>query len=97
MLRKLSRSDAKVADAREKLALLEPGGTPERPIVIESASLVEVRAESMTCLRCEGRLDCKEHLAEEIDGAALRVARMQCRACGARRVVYFRIQTTLLN
>jgi hypothetical protein len=97
MLRKLSRSDEKLSDARLKLALLEPGGGPDRPIVIESASLVEVRAESLPCPRCEGRLECKEHLAQEVEGVSLRVARMRCRACGAPRVVYFHIRATLLN
>jgi hypothetical protein len=97
LLRKLSRSDQKIADARVKLAALQEGGAPERPIVIESASLVEVRAESLLCPRCSERLECKEHLAEEIDGVSLRVARMQCRACAAPRVVYFRIQANLLN
>lgn len=97
MLRKLSRSDQKIADAREKLAALEPGGMPDRPIEIESASLVEVRAESMPCARCSERLECKEHVAEEVDGVSLRVARMRCRSCGAPRDVYFRIQGNLLN
>jgi hypothetical protein len=97
VLRKLARSDDKIAEARAKLALLEPGGAPDRPMMVESASLVELRAEGLPCVVCGGRLDVKEHDAEEIDGAPLRIVRLACRACGAPRVVFFRIEQPLLN
>jgi len=86
-----ARAVEKLADAREKLARLEPGGAPERPIAIESASLVEVHARSLRCLRCDRSYRLDEHTAETVDGVRLRVAKMVCTACGASRSVYFQI------
>ena len=89
--RERERAAVKLAKQRERLATLEEGGLPERPIVVESASQVEVHARSMPCARCGGSLALTEHVAQTIDGARLRIARMTCAACGARRSIYFRL------
>lgn len=81
----------KLARERERLAMLEDGGSPSRPIDVESASQVEPHARSMPCARCGHALRTGEHAAETIDGARLRIARMACSNCGARRAIYFRI------
>lgn len=91
--RERERAAIKLAEQRERLALLEEGGSPERPIEVESASQVEAHARSLPCARCGGSLLVREHTAETIDHARLRVARMVCPSCGARRSVYFRLKT----
>lgn len=79
-----------------KLAALEEGGAPTRPIEVESASVVEPHASSTPCAACGApnvRVD--EHVASTIGEARLRVARVRCNACGVKREVYYRIGTTL--
>ena len=92
-----ARADEKLAHARERLALLEDGGTPERPIEVISASVVEPHAQSMPCLRCHGACRVDEHVAETVSGKRLRIARTLCMQCGARRNVFFRITGNLVN
>jgi hypothetical protein len=89
--RALARSAQKIGRGREKLASLEEGGSPERPIDVESASQIEPHALAMACLRCEGPNRLDEHAAETVDGQRLRVVRMACARCATRRAVWFRI------
>lgn len=95
--RALDRETVKLAQQREKLANLEPGGSPSRPIEVVSASLVEVTAEAMRCPRCDGPLRVEEHAAQTLNGVALRIAWVRCRDCGHRRAIYFRIMMALPN
>jgi hypothetical protein len=92
-----ARAAEKLATQREKLARLEPGGAPDHPVRVESASQVEVHARSLRCVRCDGPYRLEEHLAETLDGQRVRVAKLVCAACGARRSVYFRITPPTLN
>jgi hypothetical protein len=90
--REAAREAAKLARARMKLAALEPGGAPERPIEIASASVVEPHAASLPCAACGASgVRVEEHAAEE----GLRVAHVRCARCGASRPLWFRIGTTL--
>ena len=91
------RAAVKLADAGAKLARLEPGGSPENPIELESASLVEPHASSLPCARCGGNLRVEEHTAQTIDGARLRVARLRCVQCGSPRIVYVHLISPLPN
>lgn len=104
--REAQRAAVKLAEARAKLARLEAGGAPDRPIEVTSASVVEVHAAGLPCVACgaEGTR-VEEHVAITADdegggpsrGAArhLRIARLRCPRCGVRREVYFRIGTAL--
>jgi len=83
--------------AGEKLAALEPGGAPDRPIDVPSASTVEVHAKSEPCLRCGGACRVAEHTAETLDEKRLRVVTLACAQCGARRALFFRILQPSLN
>jgi hypothetical protein len=85
------RLEAGVVAARERLARLGPGGAAAHPLEVESASQIDVRAESMPCLVCQGPYRIDEHTAERIDGRYVRVVRARCHHCGARRVLYFRV------
>lgn len=94
--RELERSHEKLAHARQKLAALEPGGSPERPAAVESASQIEGRAEQLECLRCGGALKVKEHRAIVHPRAgSLREIELRCPACGKARLAYFRVGASL--
>jgi DNA-directed RNA polymerase subunit RPC12/RpoP len=95
--REAERSALKLARDRERLAALEAGGSPERPIELASASQVEGTARSTPCARCGGEVRVEEHLAETIGGARLRVVHVACPACGYKRPMYFRLGGPLLN
>jgi hypothetical protein len=93
--REAARSKEKLARAREKLARLEAGGSPERPIPLESASQVEVHAGSLRCTSCDGELRVDEHLARTVGDQRLRLVRLLCPRCSARRDAWFRLETKL--
>jgi hypothetical protein len=92
-----AREQEKLVRDLERLARLEPGGSPERPLVIDTPAVVEVRAEAKPCPLCGGSLKLKEHAAENIDGARLRVARVACTMCGVKREIYFRLDEPMLH
>lgn len=93
--REESRVQEKLARDREKLARLEPGGSAERPIALESASQVEVHARSLPCPRCGGELRVDEHVARVVGDQRLRLVRTSCPMCGGRREVWFRLEPAL--
>jgi hypothetical protein len=91
--RRRARDLTKLADARQKLARISPGGAPERPVVVASASVVESSAEDLGCARCEGATRAEEH--DAVSG--LRRVRTRCKQCGAVRVVWLQIAARLLS
>ena len=93
--RAAERAQEKLARQRAALAALELGGAPERPIVIDSASVVRSRAEAFECLRCGAPVKCVEHRAERVGERRLRVAIVRCPRCSAERAIYFQLGTTL--
>jgi predicted Zn finger-like uncharacterized protein len=95
--RAAERASDKLARQRERLLDLEAGGTPERPIDVESASVVEPRAASIACPRCETLFRVDAHLAPSSDGMRLREVRALCPRCGTRRSLWFRLAGPGLN
>lgn len=93
--RDAARQSAKLSADREKLFVREPGGNAAQPIEVDSASVIESRAEGTPCPRCDGEHQVTEHLAVTVDGHRLREVRLQCRKCGSRRSMWFRL--ALLN
>jgi hypothetical protein len=91
------RASDKLVRQRERLFTLEPGGSSERPIEIESPSVVELRAAALTCPRCEVAFRVEEHRAPSVDGMRLREARVTCPRCGQRRSIWFRLTGPSLN
>lgn len=86
------RAARALADDRERLFQLEPGGSPERPIDVSSASVVEAHALSVRCPRCDGPHELREHLATTVSGVRLREVRLACRQCGSPRRLYFKLR-----
>jgi hypothetical protein len=91
--RQSERETKKLADAREKLALVSEGGSPERPLVVESASIVEARASALGCARCGNETRIAEHDAVK----GLRRIRAICKRCGAMRETWLVIAERLIN
>jgi len=73
---------------RELLASLSPGGSPERPIKVGSASVVEVRTSALACPLCGGSYRLEEHVAP---AAGLRRVDVTCRHCSTPRSLWFRL------
>ncbi len=89
--RERERQQEKLLAARRELARMEAGGSPERPLAVSSASVVELRAEAEPCLRCGGAVRSEEHGALPAASGLLRVVRVRCRACGEARSFFVRI------
>lgn len=79
---------------RERLAALSTGGSAERPIVVETVSVIEPRIRSLPCPQCDGELELRDHRAA---GAGLREVDVRCRRCHAPRTLWFRLGTPALN
>ncbi len=76
------------------LEVVQDGGSPDRPIVVDSAAVIDGRAARFTCTACGSEVRVADHRAAIIDGARLRVAHLACRMCRLDRVVYFRLRST---
>src|SRR5687768_5088499 len=91
------RATRKLVHDRQRLATLEAGGAPDRPITVTSSSVIEVRARSMLCPLCAGNLLVDEHSALMHEGHSLRAAHVTCQLCGVKRAIYFAITSPLLS
>lgn len=73
-----------------------PGGSPNHPIEVASAAVIEPRAASLPCPRCGSPAHVDEHRVEAADGGGgerrLRVTEMRCGTCGHRRPLYFMVR-----
>jgi hypothetical protein len=92
--RQAARALRKDIHDRQRLAASGPGGAPDRPLRISSASVIESRARSVPCIQCGGQLDLVHHGAE---GASLRRLELVCRLCHAPRELWFLIETPAAN
>jgi hypothetical protein len=90
--RERERAMQRLVRDKQKLAALEPGGSPERPIEVASSSVIPVRARSLRCPLCDGSLRLDEESAQS---AILRAAHMTCASCGVRREIWFVIRPSL--
>jgi hypothetical protein len=87
----MAREVSTLTKDRERLFALEPGGSEARPIEVQTPSVVEARARSVPCPRCNGEHEVLEHAAVTTDGGSLRDVRLRCRSCGSKRSMWFRI------
>lgn len=75
----------------EELAGRLPGATPELPIDVAAASVVEVKARATRCPQCGGELQLTGDRAETTPRGVLREIALACRICRAPRTMWFRI------
>jgi predicted Zn finger-like uncharacterized protein len=73
---------------RERLAAMSRGGSPHNPIAVPSASVVEVRAASLTCPQCGASYRLHDHRAP---APGIRAVDVACRQCGVARTLWFRL------
>lgn len=88
MARQAVIASEKLTQARSKLLELEPGGTPERPLEVATASVIEPKARAVHCPRCDEPFDVTNH---EVEAGRLRRTTVQCRQCGGTRSLWFRV------
>ena len=79
---------------REKLAALSPGGARERPIEVDSASVVEPRIRSLACPQCEGTYRVHDHRSP---ASGIREVDVRCDRCGTPRTLWFRLVSSEPN
>ena len=75
----------------EQLAGDLPGGSPERPIDVASASVVEGKVRGTPCIQCGGDLDVRGDRATSTARGILREIAVVCRLCHAPRTLWFRV------
>jgi hypothetical protein len=91
LARQRHAANEKLVQAERKLFALEPGGSPERPLDIPSAAVIEPKARSARCPRCDEPFELAAHEAHTDEHGRLREVRLACRSCGERRSLWFRI------
>lgn len=89
--RRAVRASEKLVQARSKLLDLEPGGSSKHPIDIATPAVVETRARSLECPRCDEPFELVAHEAHADGGVRLREAKLRCRSCGLTRSLWFRV------
>jgi uncharacterized protein with PIN domain len=95
--RELERDLRKLVRDKERLAVLEAGGSPERPLEVPTSSVIEIRAQATRCVQCDGELALQEHAVAMHGGEPLRVTHMICRRCHVKRSFWWRIAVPQLN
>ena len=91
MQRELDRATEKLRADIARLHALAPGGAPEHPVELASASQVEPDVELRRCGYCQGSLVCDEHEVTAHGGRRLRRARATCRGCHARWTFFYAV------
>lgn len=91
------RALEKLTVKREALARHEPGGAPERPISVQSASEITANARNRSCPLCDGTLRVLDHRATTVQGRRLRIVEVQCEGCSHRREIYYEVAERLLS
>jgi hypothetical protein len=95
--RAAAQSSRRALDRLEQLAAQLPGGSPERPLRVTSASVIEVRARAARCLACDGELELHAHVVDDTGGANDRRVELACRSCRVQRWLWFRIEPPASN
>ncbi|MGE0871107.1 MAG: hypothetical protein AB7P03_21260 [Kofleriaceae bacterium] len=87
MRAKLSQVYRRSAD-RERLASLVRGGSPDRPIAVASAAVIEIRVGAMNCADCGWTYRLLEHVRA---APGVRRVDVECRGCSTHRSFWFRL------
>jgi hypothetical protein len=81
----------------EALAGKLPGGSPDNPLEVSSASVVEGAARATPCVQCGGDLELRGDRATSTARGVLRELALACRLCHAPRTLWFRITPPSAN
>lgn len=92
--RERERAARSLVKDREKLFLLSVGGSADRPIEVDSPTVIPIRVRRAKCPQCEGEYTFGE---ESSPHAGLRVVKVQCRRCQVQRELFFRLVTHAPN
>jgi hypothetical protein len=95
--RRHARDAEALAADLEALEKVAPGGTPQRPLDVETAAQVDVIAGQRVCPRCRVARRLDQHVARTVDGESLRVALISCPACARRTELWFRLRPPRLH
>jgi hypothetical protein len=95
--REQQRALRKLVKLTEELAGKLPGGSPERPIDVASASVVELKARGTACIQCGGDLELRGERATSTARGLLREIALACRRCHTPRTLWFRILLPAAN
>jgi hypothetical protein len=93
--RRIEKKLRAIADERKKLAALEPGGSPERPLQVTTAATVESRARARGCVHCDGAMQVLAHDSETVGDRRLRRVTLRCKQCQSERLVWVEIAPAL--
>jgi hypothetical protein len=91
--RQLDRDRKKLDEAKLKLASLEPGFRADRPIVVDSASVIEPHVRGMRCPVCDVGYHVNEHVATPEGRTVL----ARCPQCGRTPRIYFVLRPATLS
>lgn len=89
--RSAERARQKEVEVRRKLFQASEGGTPDRPILVSSASVIEARARDLLCPVCGGQTSIRQHEAVRTGVKRLRKIERTCMACGEASTLYFEL------
>jgi len=89
--REQERALRKEVRRTEAVAVKLPGGSPDRPIDVAAASVVEGAARATPCIQCGGDLELRGDRATSTARGVLREVALVCRRCHAPRTIWFRI------
>jgi hypothetical protein len=81
----------------EELGRQLPGASPENPVDVASASVVETLARATPCVQCGGQLEPHGDRATSTARGVLRAIAVTCRRCHAARTLWFRIAPPRAN
>jgi hypothetical protein len=95
--REQERAHRKQVARTESLAGKLPGGSPEQPIEVAAAAVIETRARGTACVQCGGELELRGDRATSTARGIVREIAAVCRRCHAPRTLWFRVVPSSTN
>ena len=95
--REQARALRKEVRRTEALAGKLAGGSPDHPIDVPSAAVVDGKARGTPCIQCGGDLEVRGERASATTRGVLREIALACRRCHAPRTLWFRVAPAVTN
>jgi hypothetical protein len=87
-----ARAHAKNQEKLRKASASLPGASTQYPLLVNNASVIEVRAADTRCFLCDSPRKVTEHRALTLGERRLRAVTLACSRCGETQTLYFEIQ-----